>query len=60
MLIWTALAAALLSGLTLGLLTNGAPEWAIQAAELLTVVTVFVLVCLVETAGSRSDRSSTQ
>jgi membrane protein implicated in regulation of membrane protease activity len=60
MLIWTALAAALLSGLTLGLFTNGAPEWAIQVAELLTVVTVFVLVCLVETAGSRSDRSSTQ
>jgi FMN phosphatase YigB (HAD superfamily) len=59
MLIWTALAAALLSGLTLGLFTNGAPEWATQAAELLTVVTVFVLVCLVETAGSRSDGSST-
>ena len=32
MLIWTALAAALLSGLTLGLFTTGAPEWATQAA----------------------------
>jgi len=60
MLIWTALAAALLSGLTLGLFTTGAPEWATQAAELLSVVAVFVLICLAETAGSRSDRSSTQ
>ena len=58
MLIWTALAAALLSGLTLGLLSNDAPEWAAQAAELVTVVAVFVLVCLVETGGSRSDKSS--
>jgi membrane protein implicated in regulation of membrane protease activity len=60
MLIWTALAAALLSGLTLGLLPQGMPEWATQGVELVTVVAVFVLVCLVETAGSRSDRSNSQ
>jgi hypothetical protein len=60
MLLWTALAAALLSGLMLGFLSNGAPEWATQATELVTVVTVFVLVCLAETAGSRSDKSSAQ
>jgi hypothetical protein len=56
MLIWSALAAALLSGLTLGLLSKSAPEWATQTVELVTVVAVFVLVCLVETAGSRSDK----
>jgi hypothetical protein len=56
MLIWSALAAALLSGVTLGLLSNGAPEWATQTVELVTVVAVFVLICLAETAGSRSDK----
>jgi hypothetical protein len=60
MLIWSALAAALLSGLTLGLLSNGAPEWATQTVELVTVVAVFVLVCLAETAGSRSDKHSSR
>lgn len=57
MLIWTALAAALLSGLALGLLPNGAPEWATQTIELVTVVAIFVLVCLVETVGPRSDKA---
>jgi hypothetical protein len=52
MLIWSALAVALLS--------NGAPEWATQSAELVTVVAVFVLVCLVETAGSRPDKPSSR
>jgi hypothetical protein len=56
MLIWTALA----SGLTLGLLSNGAPEWATQTVELVTVVAVFVLVCLAETAESHSDKPSSR
>ena len=60
MLIWSALAAALLSGLTLGLLSNGAPEWATQTVELVTVVAVFVLVCLAETTGSRPDKPSSR
>ncbi|WP_201861399.1 hypothetical protein [Microvirga soli] len=60
MLIWTALAAALLSGLALGLLPNDAPEWATQTVELVTVVAVFVLVCLVETTEARSDKSSSR
>lgn len=60
MLIWTVLATALLSGLTLGLLPDGAPEWATQFVELATVVAVFVLVCLVETAGSRADKAGTR
>jgi hypothetical protein len=54
------LAAALLSGLTLDLLSDGAPDWATQTVELLTVMAVFVLVCLVETAGSRSDKPSSR
>jgi len=58
MLIWSALVTAVLTGLTLGLFTTGAPEWATQLAELMTVVAVFVLVCLVETGGSHSDRSN--
>ncbi|QRM29043.1 hypothetical protein [Microvirga sp. VF16] len=60
MLLWIALAAALLSGLTLGLLSSGAPEWATQTAELVTVAAVFVLVCLSEAAGSRSDKPSSR
>lgn len=60
MLIWSALAAALLSGLTLGLLSNGAPEWGTQIMEIVTVVAVFVLVCLVETAGSRPDKPNSR
>ena len=60
MLIWTALAAALLSGLMLGLLSNGAPECATQIVELVTVVAVFVLVCLSETAESRLDKPSSR
>jgi len=60
MLLWTALASALLLGLTLGVFTNGAPEWATQAAELVSVVAVFVLVCLIESGGSRSDKSGVQ
>jgi hypothetical protein len=58
MLIWSALVTAVLTGLTLGLFTTGAPEWATQAAEMVTVVAVFVLVCLAETGGSSSDRSN--
>lgn len=58
MLIWSVLATALFSGLTFGLLSNGAPEWATQIVELITVIAVFVLVCLVETTGSRSDKPS--
>jgi hypothetical protein len=57
MLIWSMLVTAVLTGLTLGLSTTGAPEWVTQAAELMTVVAVFVLVCLFETGGSRSDKS---
>ena len=60
MLIWSALAAALLSGLTLGLLSNCAPDWATQTVKLVTVVAIFVLVCPVETAGSRVDKPSSR
>ena len=58
MLIWSALAKPVLTGVTLGLFTTGAPEWATQAAELITAVAVFVLVCLVESGESRSRKSS--
>lgn len=58
MLIWSTLVTAVLTGLTLGLLTTGALEWATQAAELVTAVAVFVLVCLFETGGARSDKSN--
>lgn len=58
MLIWSALVTAVLTGLTLGLFTTGAPEWAMQAAEFITVVAVFVLICLAESGASRSRDSS--
>jgi hypothetical protein len=58
MVIWSALVTAVLTGLTLGLFTTGAPEWAMQAAELVTAVAVFVLVCLVESGESQSRKSS--
>ena len=58
MLIWSTLVTAVLTGLTLGLFTNGAPEWATQAAEFITVVAVFVLICLVESGESQSREVS--
>ncbi|WP_262299881.1 hypothetical protein [Microvirga sesbaniae] len=58
MLIWSVLATAVLTGVTLGLFTTGAPEWATQAAELITAVAVFVLVCLVESGEARSSKPS--
>jgi len=57
-LIWSTLVTAVLTGLTLGLFTNGAPEWATQAAEFITVVAVFVLICLVESGESQSREVS--
>lgn len=58
MLIWSALAAALLLGLTLGLLSNGVPERATQTVALVAVVAVIVLICLAEAAGARADKAS--
>jgi hypothetical protein len=44
MLIWSALVTAVLMGLTLGLSTTGAPEWAMQAAELVGAAQDLLLI----------------
>jgi hypothetical protein len=60
MLLTGTLFTLIVSGLTLGLFSSDAPAWVTQAAELVTVVSVFVLVCLVEATGSRSEKSKAQ
>lgn len=59
MLIWSSFLALVASGLMLGFYSGSAPDWAMQIAELVTVVSVFVLICLAETSGSRPDNSNT-
>jgi hypothetical protein len=58
MLFWSTLLTLLMSGLILGPFAGSAPEWASQTAIFAAVVAVFVLVCLVETSGSQSDKPS--
>ncbi|MCB5174270.1 MULTISPECIES: hypothetical protein [Microvirga] len=59
MLISGTLLALITSGLTL-LFLSDAPAWVTQGAEMIVVLAIFVLVCLVETTGSRSDKSNAQ
>ncbi len=58
MLFWSTLLTLSTSGLILGPFAGSVPDWASQTATFAAVVAVFVLVCLAETAGSRSDKPS--
>jgi hypothetical protein len=58
MLVWSTLLTLSISGLILGQFGSSAPEWASQIATFAMVVAIFVLVCLAEASGSRSDKPS--
>jgi hypothetical protein len=58
MLFWSTLLTLLMSGSILGPFGSSAPEWASQTAIFSAAVAIFVLVCLAETSGSRSDKPS--
>jgi formate hydrogenlyase subunit 4 len=58
MLLWSTLLTLLMSGLILGPFGSGAPDWASQTATFAAVVAVFILVCLAEASGARSDKPS--
>ncbi len=52
MLMWSAVLCLLASLLVLGPLAESVPAWAGEAAMLLTSLSAFVLVCLLESDGS--------
>lgn len=51
MLMWSALASLGASLVVLGPLAESAPSWAREAALLVTAMSAFILVCLLEGAG---------
>jgi hypothetical protein len=58
MFVWSALISFVLSLLALGPLRDTMPSWLQSGAELLAVISLFVLVCLLESGGSNSDRAN--
>ncbi|QFU16875.1 hypothetical protein [Microvirga thermotolerans] len=57
MLIWTTAVAFLLSLVAVGPLREFSPSWLQTSAELVAVISLFALVCLLESSGSNTDRS---
>ncbi|MBJ6128462.1 hypothetical protein [Microvirga splendida] len=57
MLMWGTVVAFLLSLVAVGPLRGVSPEWLLTGAEFLAVVSVFALVCLLESSGN-NDRSN--
>ena len=55
MLMWSALVALAISVLLLGPLSDSTPSWTGEAAIVLLVVAVFVLVCLDQIGAGRQD-----
>ncbi|MBB4039941.1 hypothetical protein GGR34_001588 [Microvirga flocculans] len=58
MLIWTTAVAFLLSLVAVGPLRELSPSWLQTGAELVAVISLFALVCLLESSGSNTDRSN--
>ena len=58
MLIWATAAAFLLSLVAVGPLREIAPSWLQTGAELVAVISLFTLVCLLESSRSNTDRSN--
>jgi len=58
MVMWATAVACLLSLLTAGPLRGSAPSWLLSGAELLAVISLFALVCLLESSGNNTDRSN--
>jgi len=58
MFAWSAIISFVLSLLALGPLRDSMPSWLESGAEVLAVVSLFVLVCLLESGGSNTDRAN--
>jgi hypothetical protein len=50
--------AFLLSLVAVGPLRGVSPEWLLTGAEFLAVISIFALVCLLESSGNNNDRSN--
>ncbi|SCY99077.1 hypothetical protein [Microvirga guangxiensis] len=57
MLMWATVVAFLLSLMAVGPLREIAPSWLQTGAELVAVISLFALVCLMESSGSNTDCS---
>jgi hypothetical protein len=58
MLVWSTVVAFVLSLAALGPLRRVSPEWLQTGAEFLAVISIFALVCLLESSGNNTDRSN--
>jgi hypothetical protein len=58
MLVWSTIVAFLLSLVAVGPLREISPSWLLSGAEFMAVISLFALVCLLESSGNSSDRSN--
>jgi len=58
MLMWSTVATFFLSLAAIGPLRESAPPWLLTAAELVAVVSIFALVCILESSDGNTDRSN--
>jgi hypothetical protein len=58
MLVWGTIVAFLLSLAAVGPLRGSSPSWLLSGAEFLAVISLFALVCLLESSGNNTDRSN--
>ena len=58
MLMWATALAFLLSLVAVGPLREISPSWLQSGAELVAVISLFALVCLLESSGSNTGRSN--
>jgi len=59
MLVWSTVVVFLLSLVVVGPLRESSPSWLLSGAEFLAVISIFALVCLLESSGNNTDRSNT-
>ncbi len=58
MLAWTSAVTFVISLLALGPLRESVPSWLQSGAEVMAVVSLFVLVCFLESGGSNTDKTN--
>lgn len=58
MFVWATAVAFLLSLVAVGPLRESAPTWVQSGAELVAVISLFALVCLLESSDNNTDRSN--
>jgi hypothetical protein len=55
---WSTVIAFLLSLVVVGPLRASAPFWLLSGAELVAVISLFAMVCILESSGGNTDRSN--